>query len=152
MAHENSGLQNRLQEDLKAAMRARDEARVSTLRLLIADLKNLAIEKMGTPTASDELALLSRHKKQREESIAAFEGGGRLDLATREKAELVVLLEYLPQQLSREEVEALIRKVIAEVGATSKKEMGKVMGKLMPETKGRFPGEQLKALVEAALG
>jgi uncharacterized protein len=152
MVHENSQLQNRLQEDLKTAMRARDEVRVGTVRLLIADLKNLTIEKMGTPTAADELALLSRHKKQREESIAAFDLGGRTDLAERERAELQVLLGYLPQQLSREEAEALIARVVAEVGATSKKDMGRVMGKLMPETKGRFPGEQLKALVDAALG
>lgn len=151
MVHENSGLQNRLQEDLKAAMRARDEARVGTLRLLIADLKNLAISKMGTPTPDDELALLSRHRKQREESIAAFEGGGRTDLAEREKKELAVLLEYLPSQLTEAEAKALVAETIAAVGATSRKEMGKVMGKLMPATKGRFPGDQLKALVEAAL-
>jgi len=151
MLHENSALQNQLQEDLKTAMRARDSIRVGTLRLLISDLKNLAIEKMATPTANDELALVSRHRKQREESITAFEGGNRLDLAEREKAELIVILEYLPQQLTVEEATALVARVIAEIGATSRKEMGRVMGKLMPETKGRFPGDQLKALVEAAL-
>lgn len=151
MLHENSALQNQLQEDLKIAMRARDAIRLGTLRLLISDLNNLTIEKMATPSPSDELAVLSRHRKQREESIIAFETGNRLDLAEREKAELLVVLEYLPQQLSVAEATALVARIIAEVGATSRKEMGRVMGKLMPETKGRFPGDQLKALVEAAL-
>ena len=146
-----SPLQSRLQEDLKTAMRARDEVRVGTIRLLIADLKNASIEKMATLSAQDELILLAKQKKQREESIAAFEAGGRPDLVTRERAELAVILDYLPSQLDEAAVRVRVVEVIAEIGATTRKEMGKIMGRLSAETKGRFPGDQLKRLVEEAL-
>jgi len=144
-------LKDKLNEDVKTAMKARDQVRLDTVRMLLADVKNQAIAKMGELDEAEELALLSKHKKQREESIVAFRNGGREDLAKNEEAQLQVLLTYLPKQLDRAEVEAIIKGIIAEVGATSKKEMGKVMGKLMPQVKGRFPGDQVKALVEAAL-
>lgn len=144
-------LKDKLNDDVKTAMKARDQVRLDTIRMLLADAKNQAIAKMGELDEAEELALLSKHKKQREESITAFRGGGREDLALNEEAQLKILLEYLPRQLDRAEVEAIIKGIVAEVGATSKKDMGKVMGKLMPQVKGRFPGDQVKALVEAAL-
>ncbi len=144
-------LKDKLNEDVKTAMKARDQVRLDTVRMLLADVKNQIIAKMGELDEAEELALLSKHKKQREESIVAFRGGGREDLAKNEEAQLVILMTYLPKQLDRGEVEAIIKGIVAEVGATSKKDMGKVMGKLMPQVKGRFPGDQVKALVEAAL-
>lgn len=144
-------LKDKLNDDVKTAMKARDQVRLDTVRMLLADVKNQIIAKMGELDEAEELALLSKHKKQREESIVAFRGGGREDLAKNEEAQLVILMTYLPKQLDRGEVEAIIKGIVAEVGATSKKDMGKVMGKLMPQVKGRFPGDQVKALVEAAL-
>ena len=144
-------LKDKLNDDVKTAMKARDQVRLDTVRMLLADVKNQIIAKMGELDEAEELALLSKHKKQREESIVAFRGGGREDLAKNEEAQLVILMTYLPKQLNRGEVETIIKGIVAEVGATSKKDMGKVMGKLMPQVKGRFPGDQVKALVEAAL-
>lgn len=93
----------------------------------------------------------SRARKQREESIVAFDNANRQDLSVTERAQLAVILEYLPKQLSPDEVKAIIAQVVAEVGATSRKDMGKVMGKLMPHVKGKFPGDQVKPLVESVL-
>lgn len=149
-------LKDKLTEDLKTAMKARDQVRLDTLRALITELKNTEIAQRtdGSPASiseADELAVLSRARKQREESILAFRNAGREDLVANEEAQLQVILGYLPQQLSPDEVKAIIQQVIAEVGATSKKDMGKVMGKLMPQVKGRFPGDQVKPLVESLL-
>ena len=144
-------LKDKLNDDVKTAMKARDQVRLDTVRMLLADVKNQIIAKMGELDEAEELALLSKHKKQREESIVAFRGGAREDLAKNEEAQLAILMTYLPKQLDRAEVEAIIKGIVTEVGATSKKDMGKVMGKLMPQVKGRFPGDQVKALVEAAL-
>lgn len=148
-------LRDKLTEDLKTAMKARDQVRLDTVRMLLADLKNVAIAQMKGPGGdldeADALALLSRHKKQREESITAFRGGGREDLALAEEAQLKIVLSYLPEQLTRDEVVALVQGIVAELGATSRKDMGKVMGKLMPQVKGRFPGDQVKGIVESVL-
>lgn len=148
-------LRDKLTEDLKTAMKARDQVRLDTVRMLLADLKNVAIAQMKGPQGdlddADALALLSRHKKQREESITAFRAGGREDLALIEEAQIKIILTYLPEQLSREEVEVIVRGIVAEVGATSRKDVGKVMGKLMAKVKGRFPGDQVKGIVESVL-
>lgn len=149
-------LTDKLTEDLKTAMKARDQVRLDTLRAIISEMKNMVIAKRGDGGTgelgeAEELAVLSRARKQREESIVAFDNGNRPELAANERAQLAVILEYLPQQLSPDEVKAIIAKVIAEVGATSRKDMGKVMGKLMPHVKGKFPGDQVKPLVEGAL-
>lgn len=149
-------LKDKLTEDLKTAMKARDQVRLDTLRALITEMKNLSIAQKGEGgsgelTEADEIAVLSRARKQREESIVAFKNGNRLDLAANEEAQLAVILDYLPKQLTADEVKAIVEKVIAEVGATSKKDMGKVMGKLMPQVKGRFPGDQVKPIVEGLL-
>lgn len=144
-------LADTLKSDLKTAMKARDAQRVGTIKLLLADLANRVIEKQAPLDESEELALLSRHAKQRREAEEAFTQGGRLELAANEAAELVIIEEYLPKQLSVDEVRAIIADVIAATGATSRKQMGKVMGPLMPKVKGRFPGKDVKALVEEAL-
>jgi uncharacterized protein YqeY len=149
-------LKDRLTGDLKVAMKARDQVRLDTLRGLIAELKNLEIAQRGqggdgSLGEADELAVLSRARKQRDESIAAFRDAGREELAANEEAQLAVLLEYLPKQLGDDEVTAAAREIIAAVGATSKKDMGKVMGKLMAQVKGRYPGEKVKPIVEGLL-
>lgn len=149
-------LKDKLTEDLKTAMKARDQVRLDTLRALISELKNTEISQRTDGTAAslseaDELAVLSRARKQREESILAFRNAGREDLASNEEKQLEVILGYLPKQLTPDEVKAIIQQVMAEVGATTKKDIGKVMGKLMPHVKGRFPGDQVKPLVESLL-
>lgn len=149
-------LKDKITEDLKTAMKARDQVRLDTLRAIITEMKNLSIAQKGEGGSgelgeADEIAVLSRARKQREESIVAFKNGNRPDLAATEEAQLAVILEYLPKQLTLDEVKDIVAKVIAEVGATSKKDMGKVMGKLMPHVKGRFPGDQVKPVVEALL-
>jgi len=149
-------LKDKLTEDLKIAMKARDQVRLDTLRAVISEMKNMSIAQRGEGGTGelselDEIAVLSRARKQRDESILAFKNGNRPDLAAIEEAQVAVLLEYLPKQLTVDELKVIIANVIAEVGATSRKDMGKVMGKLMPHTKGKFPGDQVKPLVEAAL-
>jgi uncharacterized protein len=138
----------RLQAEYKAALRARDERKVSTLRLVFNRAKNLAIE-LRQPEL-DEAALLQvlqKEAKQREESIAAFERGGRQDLVDRETAELNILRDYLPAELSDEEIRTVVRRVIAETGARGKADMGKVMRPVMAEMKGRAEGARVNRLV-----
>lgn len=149
-------LKDRITEDLKTAMKARDQVRLDTLRAIITEMKNMSIAQKGEGgsgelSEADEIAVLSRARKQRDESIVAFKAGNRPDLAAIEEAQLAVILDYLPKQLTLDEVKALVQQVIAEVGATSKKDMGKVMAKLMPHVKGRFPGDQVKPVVEGLL-
>lgn len=149
-------LKDKLTEDLKTAMKARDQVRLDTLRAIIAELKNTEISQRTDGTAAalseaDELGVLSRARKQREESILAFRNAGREDLASNEEKQLEVILGYLPKQLTADEVKNIIQQVMAEVGASTKKDIGKVMGKLMPHVKGRYPGDQVKPLVESLL-
>lgn len=149
-------LKDKLTEDLKIAMKARDQVRLDTLRALLTEMKNMSIAHKGEGgtgdlSEADEIAVLSRARKQRDESIVAFKNGNRPDLAAIEEAQVAVLLEYLPKQLTADEVKAIIAGVIAEVGATTRKDMGKVMGKLMPHVKGKYPGDQVKPLVESLL-
>lgn len=149
-------LKDKLTEDLKTAMKARDQVRLDTLRAIISELKNTEISQRTDGTAAplseaDELAVLSRARKQREESILAFRNAGREDLVSNEEKQLEVILGYLPKQLTPDEVKAIVQQVMAEVGATTKKDIGKVMGKLMPHVKGRFPGDQVKPIVESLL-
>jgi len=147
---------DKLTEDLKIAMKARDQVRLDTLRAVLTEMRNMSIAQKGEGGSgvlgeADEIAVLSRARKQRDESIIAFNNGNRPDLASVEEAQLAVLLEYLPKQLTPDEVKAIIAGVITELGATTRKDMGKVMGKLMPHVKGKFPGDQVKPLVESML-
>jgi len=145
-------LTEELTTDLKDAMKARDKLKVSTIRMLMADLKNDSIAKKGELTEAEELTVLARQAKRRQESIEAFRGAGRDELADKEAAELRIIELYLPKQLGADEVEEMAREVIAAVGATSKKDMGQVMGQLMPRLKGRFPGKEVRPIVERLLG
>jgi len=132
-------------------MRHRDEQRKSTLRLVMAAIKNAEIEKRRELTEEELLAVIAKEAKQRRESIAEFERGGRQDLVDREEAELQILLAYLPEQLSREEIAAQARQIIAEVGAASPAQMGQVMRQLMPLMQGKADGKLVSQVVKELL-
>ncbi len=151
MGKHNMNLKDKLTEDLKQAMRQRNEERRSTLRLVMAAIKNAEIQQRRELDEGDLQAIIAKEAKQRRDSIAEYERGGRQDLADREKAELQILLTYLPEQLSREEIAAQARQVIEDVGATSMAQMGQVMGRLMPLMKGKADGHLVNQVVKELL-
>ena len=147
-------LQKRIDEDLKDAMRAKDAARLSVLRLLKAALKNAAIEKVGAEGELDDadaVVVIRKQVKQRQDSIESFEKGDRADLAEKEKDEIAVLNNYLPQAISAEELQRIISETIAEVGATSRAQMGGVMKALQSKVAGRADGKTLSTEVQRQL-
>lgn len=139
-----------LTEDMKVAMKARESERLGVIRGLIADIKRIEIDTKTPLDEAGELDFLTKQAKRRRESIESF-AAVRPDLAAKEEAELAVIETYLPKQLTPEEAVELLRPIIARVGVTSRKEVGKVMGPAMAELKGRFPGKDVKALVESLL-
>ncbi len=141
----------RIDSDLKVAMKSSEKIRVSTLRMVKASLKNLEIEK-GKLSDDDVIGVLSTLAKQRRESISEFEKGGRQDLADQEREELAVILGYLPEQLSEEELTGIILETIRETGASSLKDMGRLMKSLMPRVKGRADGKLVSRKVKELLG
>jgi uncharacterized protein YqeY len=148
-----SELMQRLQTDYKEALRARDERKVTTLRLLFARAKNAAIEqRVEEVDETTLLSLLQKEVKQREDSMTQFEAGGRTDLVQKETAERDILRAYLPAELSDEEIRAVVRRVIVETGAQGKAGIGKVMRPIMAELKGRVDGSRVNRLVAEELG
>ena len=140
--------------DLKEAMKAREADRLSVLRMLKAAIKNAAIEKGGQAGVLDDTeatAVVRKQVKQRQDSIATFEKGGRPELAAKEQAEIVTLEKYLPQALGPEELGRLVDEAIAEVGATGKAQMGAVMKALGPKVAGRADGKTLSQAVQQRL-
>ena len=144
-------LKDRLLQDMKEAMKARDQLKLSTLRLLVSEIKNKEIDAKGELKDEAILAIIQKAVKQRQDSIAQYEKGGRQDLADKEKAELEILKTYLPEELSQEEILKIIDEAIAATGATSPKEMGKVMREVMPKVKGRADGKMVNELVRKRL-
>jgi uncharacterized protein YqeY len=144
-------LKNKITEDMKAAMRAKDTARLGTVRLLLSAMKQKEVDERVVLADADVLAIIDKMMKQRRESIAQFEKAGRNDLADAEKAEIVVLSAYLPQQLSEAEVAAAIAAAISETGAAGAKDMGKVMALLKPRLAGRTDMGKVSGLVKAKL-
>ncbi len=144
-------LKRRLGEDFKQALRAGDKLRVSVIRLLTALIKNREVDKRGPLTDAEVLQAIVASCKQRQEAIEQYRHGGRQDLADKESAELAILQSYLPAPLSAEELRAMVLEAIREVQATSLKEMGKVMGVLMPRVTGRADGKAVNTLVREAL-
>jgi len=147
-------LRDRVNQALKQAMRDKDASRLATLRLINAAIKDQEIAGRsadGATTVGDAeiMAILAKMTKQRNESVRAYEEGGRLDLAERERAEIEVIEEFLPRQLNEDEVAAAIDKAIADVGASSIRDMGKIMGKLKERHAGQMDfgavGPQVKA-------
>lgn len=145
-------LQQRVTDELKSSMMARQAVRTGTLRMLKAALGYAQIEKKtDTLSDADVMAVIQREAKKRRDSIEEFEKGGRAEMAANEKAELEVLSEFLPKALSADELEALVRAVIAEVGAVSKKDMGVVMKAAQAKVDGRADGKAVSALVSRLL-
>ena len=132
-------------------MRQRNEVLVSTLRLLRADIQNREIELRKPLDDAGVVAIISKQVRQRQESIEAFRKGNRPELAEREEAEMAILREYLPEQLPREEVAALAAKVIQEVGAAGPGDLGKVMGPLMQQVRGKADGGEVRSIVSELL-
>jgi uncharacterized protein YqeY len=144
-------LRARLQTDLKAALKAGQKERVGTLRLLLSELRNKEIEKGRGLSEDETLALVSAGVKSRQESIEHFQAAGRADLVAKESAEIEVLRAYLPVPLSADELGALVDTALAETGATTPKEMGKVMAWLMPRVRGRADGAEVSRRVKERL-
>lgn len=142
---------DKLQEDMKLALKSRDELRLSTVRMLLSSVSYARINKGDQLTDDEVLEVLSREAKKRKESIEAAERGGREDVAARERAELQVVNGYLPEQMTEAEVEAIAREIAAQVGATDPKDRGKVMGPLMQRIRGRADGKLANQVVERVL-
>lgn len=144
-------LRGRLDEDLKEAMRQRDSTRRSVIRYVRSELHNQEIASRKPLDEDGIVGVLSKQAQQRRESIEAFRSGNRDDLVAKEEAELAIILEYLPKQMSQEELASLARRAIEEVGATGPQHMGKVMGHLMPQIRGRAEGRSTSAIVSDLL-
>ena len=150
------GLREQLTDDLKQAMRQRDETRKRTIRSVIAATKQAETEldssgRRVSLSENDLLALVAKQAKQRQDSIAEYQKGGRQDLVAEEEAELAILQTYLPQQLGRAEIEAEARQVIDEVGATGPADLGSVMKPLMGRLRGRADGKLVNEIVRELL-
>jgi uncharacterized protein YqeY len=144
-------LKERITEDMKAAMRAGEKERLSTIRMVQAAIKQREVDERIVLDDAQVIAVLEKMVKQRRESVAAFEQGGRQDLAAREHAEIALLQVYLPTQLSAAEVDALINEAIAATGAASVKDMGKVMAAVKAKAAGRADMGAVSARIKAAL-
>ena len=148
-------MQQRIDSDLKDAMRAKDAKKLGVLRMLKSAMKYAAIEKSGAEGELDDTEatqVIRKQVKQRQDSIESFEKGGRPELADKEKAELTILSTYLPQAMSAEELAQAVREAIAEVGATSRAQMGAVMKVLQAKIAGRADGKTLSQEVQRQLG
>jgi uncharacterized protein YqeY len=146
------GLQDQIDVDIKNAMKSGAKDKVSALRMLSAALKNKQIEKRAPLVDGEIVDTVRSLIKQRKDSIEQFAKGGRQDLVDKETAEVAVLEVYLPQQMAREEIEKIVREVIAQTGALGAKDMGKVMKALVPLLAGRADNKLVSELVKSSLG
>jgi len=144
-------LRDRITEDMKTAMRAKDSARLGTIRLLQAALKQKEVDERITLDDAAVIAIIDKLIKQRRDSVAAFQQANRQDLVDKESAEITVLQTYLPARLSTEEIEATVRTIIAETGATSPADMGKVMGVVKQRLAGKADMAAVSQAVKKAL-
>ncbi|MFZ0106373.1 MAG: GatB/YqeY domain-containing protein [Thiobacillus sp.] len=144
-------LKARISEDMKSAMRARDTVRLGTVRLLLAAIKQKEVDERNEADDAAVTGIVEKLIKQRKDSISQFQAAGRDDLVAAEQAELAVLQTYLPEQLSSAEIEAAVAAAIAESGATSARDMGKVMGLLKPRLAGRADMGQVSSLIKTRL-
>jgi uncharacterized protein YqeY len=146
-------LEERIEGEFKAALKAQDKIKLSTLRMLKADINNLKLEpNKKALTDADIVKIIQRQVKQHKDSIEQFEKGKRDDLAEKEKKELEILSGYLPEQLSEEELTKIIKDAVKELEATSKKDMGKVIKTVMERVKGKAEGKTVSRIVAAMLG
>lgn len=146
-------LEERIENEFKAALKQRDKIKVSTLRMLKADIINTKLDQNKKALKDEEIVkIIQRQVKQHKDSIEQFEKGKRQDLVEKEKKELDILLSYMPEQLSEEELKKIIADTIKELGATGKGEMGKVMKLVMERVKGRADGKKVSQIVSSILG
>jgi len=144
-------LSDRLNDEMKQAMKSKDKFRLTTIRMMRASIKNLEIELKRPLDDAEVLDILSREIKQRKDSLQEFKKAGREDLVDNLAAEIDIISVYLPEQLTEEEIQEIVRQTIHELGASSKADMGKVMGALMPKTKGRADGKLVNQAVQQFL-
>lgn len=144
-------MQDKLKEDLKNAQLDKDEIKVSTLRLLLSEIHNVEIQKGGELVEADVISVIQREVKKRKEAAAGFRNGGREDAAQKEEAEAKILENYLPAQLSNEELTEIVDRVIKEVGATSVSDTGRVIGAVMGKVSGRADGGRVSGMVKKKL-
>jgi uncharacterized protein YqeY len=147
-----SSLKAKLNDDLRQALRSGDSLRCSVIRMLLSAMNYSEIARQATLTDSDILGVIAKEIKQRKESIEAYRQGNRPELAAKEEAEMAMLKAYLPEQMSRDEIVSLVKKIIAEVGATGPRDKNKLMPKLMPMVKGKADGQEVNAVVNELLG
>ncbi len=145
-------LKDRISDAVKDAMRARDKARLSALRLIMADIKRVEVDSQKEADDATVLAILDKMVKQRKDSATQYRNAGRTDLAEVEEAEMAVIQEFMPQPLSPEELAALVQEAVAATGAGSMKDMGKVMAQLKPQVQGRADMTEVSKLVKSSLG
>ena len=145
-------LKTRITEAMKTAMRAKDKARLSAIRLMLAEVKRIEVDERIEVDDSRLLAVLDKMCKQRRDSIQQFNQAGRNDLEEQERFELAVIQDFMPTQLSKDELQELISSAINTSGAESMKDMGKVMGLLKPQLQGRADMGEVSALIKTALG
>jgi uncharacterized protein len=144
-------LKEKITEDMKSAMRAKDSERLNAIRLLTAALKQKEVDERVELTDAMVLAIIEKQIKQRKDSIAAYQQAGRADLVAKEQFELDVLSVYLPAQLSDAEIQAAVQQAVAQTGAAGPQDMGKLMGVLKPQLAGKADMTKVSALVKAAL-
>ena len=147
-----SALKDQLVNDMKAAMRDKDSARLEVIRMLRAAIQRKEVDDRVDLNDDEVLAVIQKQIKQANDSIKQFEQGGREDLAAKEKHELQIMQQYMPEQLSAEELQTLVSEALAATGAESIKDMGRVIGMLKPKVQGRADMGQLSQMIKAALG
>ena len=144
-------LKNSIQETLKEALKRQRRVEVATLRLLLSEIKNAEIAQQKPADDNKVLDIVTKEVKRRRESIEAFKRGNRSDLVAQEEAELAILISYLPKQMSREEIMAVVRQAVDAVGARGSSDKGKVMSQLMPQLKGKADGREVSEIVSELL-
>ena len=146
-------LEERIESEFKAALKARDTIKVSTLRMLKADINNTKFDKNEKALSDDEIVkIIQRQVKQHKDSIEQFTKGKREDLVEKEKKELAILVAYMPEQCSPEELKKIAEETVKELGASTKKDMGRVIKAVMEKTKGRAEGKAVSQIVSGMLG
>ena len=144
-------MKTRLEDDLKQAMRGRDTARRDVIRYLRSEIRNQEIKVQEDLDDDGVVQVLSRQAQQRRDSIEAFTEANRTDLVEKEQAELEIIMEYMPQQMTSDEIASLVQEVVAEVGASGPGDMGKVMSQIMPLVRGRAEGREVSSIVMETL-
>lgn len=144
-------LLSRLNDDIKTAMKSKDKDVLSVLRMMKASIQNEEIKSGASLTPDDELTVLSREMKQRKDSLEEFSKADRMDLVEKIEREILIVSKYMPEQLSDDELKSLIQEAVNATGASSMKDFGKVMGAIMPKTKGKADGQKVNAFVKEQL-